>query len=89
MTLQQFQFWFENILLGYFGSMNVLYTILLIVAGYRIFARIREVQVEDTTQILKSDSLPAILFIIPIHNEAENVIPNISNIMLLSYRYSC
>ncbi len=87
MTLQTFQFWFENILLGYFGGINVLYTILLIVAAFHIFSRIKEIREEDTTQILKSDSLPTILFVIPIHNEAENVIPNISNIMLLSYRY--
>lgn len=87
MIYPQIQIWIENILLSYFGFINIFYTTFLLIAGFKIFFRAQEIQEEDTTHLLKSDSLPSILFIIPIYNEAQNILSNISNILLLSYRY--
>jgi cellulose synthase/poly-beta-1,6-N-acetylglucosamine synthase-like glycosyltransferase len=85
--IENFLPWIEQGFLWYFSSINLLYTILLIIASFKIVARIKEIKEEDTTSVLSSNSLPTILFVIPMYNESKNAIGNIFNILHLSYRY--
>lgn len=85
--MQKWEFWIEVFFLGYFGIINLVYTLLFFIAGRNIFKRSKEIREEDFAPILKSDSLPPILFVVPMHNESANIIPNLSNLLLLSYRY--
>lgn len=87
MKIESFAFWIEMSLLIYFVSINLLYTLFLAVAGFGIVRRSKEIDEEDTSPILKSEFLPSIVFIVPSYNGERYVIQNISNILLLSYRY--
>ena len=77
----------EPCFLWYFGSINIVYLILLVFASFKIVARKKESSIEDYTAVLRSNSLPEISFLIPAHNESENIISTINNILAVSYRY--
>lgn len=71
----------------YFASINVVYLILLICSSFKIFSRQKESANEDYTQVLRSNSLPEISFLVPAYNEAANIAHTIKNILAISYRY--
>lgn len=73
--------------LWYFSGINLLYTSFLVVAAVKIFSRVKEIRQEDTTSILSSNSLPTILFVVPMYNESKNILPNLFNLLYLTYRY--
>lgn len=77
----------EQTFLWYFSTINILYTLFLFIAFFNILFRVREVKEENTSLVLKSDSLPSILFIIPLHNEEVSILPNLLNVLSLTYRY--
>lgn len=77
----------ELLFLWYFGSINVVYLILLVFASFKIISRGKESSIEDYTAVLRSNSLPKISFIIPAYNESENIISTIKNVLAISYRY--
>ena len=77
----------EFFFLWYFTSINAVYSFLLLLGLLRVYFRRKELKVEDITNILHSDSLPEICFIIPMHNEVKNIISTIHNILNLTYRY--
>lgn len=81
------QFWIELFFLAYFGVVNVVYLIFLILGSFQVYKRFNQVQEEDATLLLKSNSLPEILFVVPMHNESANILSNFWNIIKLSYRY--
>ncbi len=79
--------WLEYAFLAYFGLINLYYICFLILGSCKTFFRIQEVREEDTSGILSSNSLPEILFVIPMFNERETILPCIYNLLNLSYRY--
>ncbi|MEN9653906.1 MAG: hypothetical protein RL235_18 [Chlamydiota bacterium] len=82
-----FQSGVELVFLWYFSGINLVYTLFLFCAAFKIIRRVKEIGEEDTTSILSSNSLPPILFVIPMYNEAENILPNLYNLLHISYRY--
>ena len=76
----------ESVLLWYFSIINILYTFFLVLGSINVLFRINEVHTEDVGHVLKSDSLPSILFILPMFNEGSHIEQNIDNILSISYR---
>jgi cellulose synthase/poly-beta-1,6-N-acetylglucosamine synthase-like glycosyltransferase len=79
--------WLDPIFLYYFTAINLVYTIVLAVACLRVYSRRKELRVEDFTQLLHSESLPEVTFIVPIYNRSSKAGATIQNILNLSYRY--
>lgn len=80
-------FWVDSLFLWYFSIINGFYTFVLILGMLRTYFRQKELSVEDFTNILQSNSLPEICFIIPMYNEAENITRTLQSILHLTYRY--
>lgn len=79
--------WIAPFFLLYFTAINVVYTILLIIGAAIILRRRKEISVEDFTNILRSNTLPEITFIVPAYNEAPRIMSIVENLHHLSYRY--
>jgi len=79
-------FWTDLFFLWYFSAINVVYTLLLFLGMIRVYLRRKELNIEDFTNILHSNSLPTICFIIPMYNEEQNISATIQNILHLTYR---
>lgn len=77
----------EFLFLWYFAGINLFYSLFLIIGSVTILSRKQELAVEDVRPILYSNSLPEMMFIIPMYNESKNILPNIHNLFNLSYRY--
>jgi cellulose synthase/poly-beta-1,6-N-acetylglucosamine synthase-like glycosyltransferase len=77
----------DNSFLWYFTAINVVYLLVLVLGSIKILRRKREIYFEDYTNILRSNTLPEISFIIPAFNEAKNILDNIKNLENLSYPY--
>lgn len=71
----------------YFCFINGTYLFFLIIGSFQNYKRFRQVEEENDPILLKSNSLPEILFVVPMHNEEEKIISNLFNIMSLTYRY--
>lgn len=82
-----FQSSIEFFFIAYFSFINVLYTIFLLIGFANVAVRVREINEDDIEHLLKSDSLPSIMFVFPIYNEGEHIISNLENILSLTYRY--
>lgn len=79
-------YWLDPFFLFYFSMINVTYTILLILGSTKIYERRKELNIEDFTYLLRSNSLPTIAFLIPAYNEEKNIIAVVDNIVNLAYR---
>lgn len=77
----------DPIFFWYFASINIVYSVLLIFASFKIFFRQKEISFEDYIAVLRSNSLPEISFLIPAYNESKNILRTIKNILSISYRY--
>ena len=82
-----FFLWLDPFFLWYFGTINIIFLLVLILGSIRIYLRYQEVHTEDFTSILQSNSLPEISFITPFYNEAHHMESKISNLLSVSYRY--
>ncbi len=71
----------------YFSVINLVYTLLLIIGIFHIFKRKKEISNEDFTQILQSEFLPEISFIVPVYNESVKITVSLDSLLNLSYRY--
>lgn len=77
----------ELFFLSYFALINIIYIVFLILGSGQVYKRFNQVEEEDSLFLLKSNTLPEILFIVPMHNEAKNILISLYNILNLSYRY--
>lgn len=77
----------DPIFLTYFSIINLIYTVLFIIGAVGTFKRFREVNREDFTTILQSNSLPEITFIVPTYNDSTRIISSVENLSRLTYRY--
>ncbi len=80
-------FWIDSFFLWYFSAINAIYTFLLALGMVQVYFRRKELSLEDFANILRSNSLPEICFIIPMYNEAKNIVKTIQGIQHLTYRY--
>lgn len=80
-------FWVDLFFFLYFGIINLIYTILLILGAYTVFARQRQLKGEDFNHLLQSNTLPEISFLIPAYNEAADIVTAAENLINLTYRY--
>ncbi|MBF8263783.1 MAG: Glycosyl transferase [Parachlamydiales bacterium] len=79
--------WTNPFFLWYFTSINVIYTVFMIIGAFGILSRRKELAAEDLTELLSSESMPEFTFVIPVYNESENVLNTIFNLLNLTYRY--
>lgn len=79
--------WLDPFFLIYFGGVNGVYFILFLLGTIRIYQRRKEIQVEDYTTLLRSESLPEVTFIMPAYNEEASIVPSIDSLLNLTYRY--
>lgn len=86
-SLTTFFQWVDPLFLWYFGGINAIYLLILILGSYKVYSRYKEVKVEDFTTILQSNTLPEISFITPFYNEADLVESKIVNLLSITYRY--
>ena len=86
-TAYNFFHFFEPVFLWYFASINAVYVILLILAPLKVFSRQKESVKENYTQVLRSNTLPEISFLVPAHNESKNIVHAVKNLLAISYRY--
>lgn len=77
----------DTLFLTYFTAVNTVYLILLILGSIKVFKRKKDVYFEDFTNILQSNSLPEISFVVPAFNEEKNILKTVDNLLHLSYRY--
>ena len=80
-------FWLDLFFFTYFGIINVMYTILLVLGAYSVFGRTRQLKGEDFNHLLQSNTLPEITFLVPAYNEAIDIVPTVESLLNLSYRY--
>ncbi|MCF7853047.1 MAG: glycosyltransferase family 2 protein [Simkaniaceae bacterium] len=71
----------------YFTILNLVYLFLIVLGSFKVYKRKNEVESEDFTSILHSESLPEITLIIPVYNELDQSVENIRNMTRLTYRY--
>lgn len=71
----------------YFSIINLIYTIFFIFGTVGTFRRFKEVNAEDFTSILRSNSLPEITFIVPTYNDSSKIKATIENLNRITYRY--
>lgn len=71
----------------YFALVNLIYAVLMIMGSYHTFKRISQVEQEDVVNIIKSNSLPEITFIVPVYNEKDKIYRCIENLLSITYRY--
>jgi cellulose synthase/poly-beta-1,6-N-acetylglucosamine synthase-like glycosyltransferase len=83
----QLTIWLDPFFLLYFGSINFVYSILLVLGAIKVYRRHQELKVEDLTSIVQSNSLPEISFLMAAYNESANIISSIESLLHLSYRY--
>jgi cellulose synthase/poly-beta-1,6-N-acetylglucosamine synthase-like glycosyltransferase len=74
-----------------YGLLFIIFALLslfqTIVGCIVILFRIREVPAEDIFQVLRSNSIPPITFVVPAYNERKNIVQTAKNMLSLSYRY--
>jgi cellulose synthase/poly-beta-1,6-N-acetylglucosamine synthase-like glycosyltransferase len=73
--------------LVYFGLVNLVYAIVLSLGSYNTAKRIQQQNKEDTTSILRSNSLPELTFLVPVYNEPTQVVKCVETLLSLTYRY--
>ena len=83
----ELSFWVNLFFFGYFGVINVLYSILLVLGTITVYRRRKELSIEHLSSILRSNSLPEISFFVAAWNESKNICPVVDNLLNLSYRY--
>jgi cellulose synthase/poly-beta-1,6-N-acetylglucosamine synthase-like glycosyltransferase len=71
----------------YFMSINIVYSVLLLLGAVSVYLRRKELSVENFTNLLHSNCLPEITCIVPMYNEEKNIRLCIQSILNLSYRY--
>lgn len=74
-------------ILLYFLWLNGIYCVLLYFAIKSSYQHYQETQVEDLSQLIQSESLPTISFIVPAYNEVQTIEGSIRTLLQLSYRY--
>lgn len=74
-------------ILLYFLLLNGIYCVLLYFAIKYSYQHYQESELEDLSQLIQSDSLPLITFIVPAYNEAQTIEGSIRTLLQLSYRY--
>lgn len=72
---------------GIFLFFAIISTIQTFVGAIAVLFRYREIPAEDIYRILRSNSLPAITFIVPAFNESKDIVHTVKNMISLSYRY--
>lgn len=71
----------------YFGTINIIYTLLLLLGSIKTYRRWKELSIESTARSdLLLSSLPEISFILPCYNESHNIVGVIDNLLNISYR---
>lgn len=79
--------WVDAFFLLYFSSINIIYTVLLALGAYKIYHRQTELNLEDFTSILRSNSLPEITFLVTLYNKPTSALLLVDNLLNLTYRY--
>lgn len=75
------------IYLYFFLIMSTLYTLIILAATPYILRRYREQSVDDIYDVIRSDSLPGLTFIVPAYNECQSIAKTVRTLLNLSYRY--
>lgn len=78
--------WIEQGILYYFVWLNGIYTLQLLVACYVSYNRYKEIQAENANQVLQSNSLPPLTFLVPAYNESKTITITLQNLLTLSYQ---
>lgn len=86
-TYIYYSYYFDNFFLFYFGYINGVYALTLILGLIKIFNRVEELKVEDSFPIFHSESLPRVTFLVAAYNEEKDIIQTIDNLLALSYRH--
>jgi len=79
-------FWLDPFFLSYYFIVNIAYCILLFLGAIATFKRQQELDIEDYTQVIRSNSLPEIAFLVAAYNEAKNILIVTENLLNLTYR---
>lgn len=79
-------YWLDPFFLIYFGGINLIYLFLLILGSFKVFNRLKDLDVEDFKALLHFDSLPEITFLLAAYNEERNIEEVIDNLLHLTYR---
>lgn len=74
-------------ILIYFLWLNGIYCVLLFFAIKYSYQDHRQSELEDISQLMQSNSLPTISFIVPAHNEAQTIERSVRTLLQLTYRY--
>ncbi len=84
----EYYYWALGIFfLIYFGLVNFVYAIVTSLGSYNTAKRIQEQHKEDSTSILRSNSLPELTFLVPVYNEPTEIVKCVETLLSLSYRY--
>ncbi|MBP9841918.1 MAG: glycosyltransferase family 2 protein [Simkaniaceae bacterium] len=65
--------------------MNLFYFFLIFLSFPLIFRRYKESEFEDVERLLKSEFLPPVSIIVPMHNEVDEILASITSLSYLSY----
>ena len=76
---------FNDFVLIYFISLNIIYLILFLVSLYEVLKFIKRTFFSDYQQILKSDMTLPITLIVPAHNEQKTIVDTVRSLQMLNY----
>lgn len=79
--------WIVPFFFIYYLLINVTYSILFLLGSSAVLKRNKEIELEDFTHILQSDSLPDITFVMGAYNESKDIISTVNNLIHLTYRH--
>ncbi len=76
---------FNDFVLIYFISLNIIYLILFLVSLYEVLKFIKRTFFSDYQQILQSDMTWPISILVPAHNEEKNIVETVRSLQLVNY----
>lgn len=77
-----------NYMVGiYFGVLNAVYTVLLVLALFAVFKHLRRVKYSGFTEFNRSPETPPVAILIPVHNEENVVLRSIRSALASEYPF--
>jgi cellulose synthase/poly-beta-1,6-N-acetylglucosamine synthase-like glycosyltransferase len=78
--------WLQVLMLLYFVSINLVYLFLFLYSFFAVLHSQEELEAGHLDILLKSDALPTVSIIVPVFNEATNIVFCIQTLLNLTYR---
>ncbi|MCC6543614.1 MAG: glycosyltransferase family 2 protein [Nitrospirae bacterium] len=84
-SLASFIIGFNHFILAYYTTVNLLYTVLMVIAAVVTTRHIYRIEYGGYKDIFNSSQTPPVSIIVPAHNEAQSIVENVKALLALNY----